>query len=235
MSALSHIRAVGLDLDGTLTEVFKSTPLPDVADALDVLRARNFTLRVLTNQAGLVYRDVTSKEFYPTAEKLALQLDQAATNLGLRDIPWYISVYDPALVSIIMRQYERAAADANNPELAMSNNPEEEAREELAQYARKAASRLQMFLNAYGLSHWRVGADPTWRKPLPGMLGAMSAEIGMPLSAIAYVGDMDGTREIPARSGRYPDSDKRFAEAAGCFFAGSLEALLQTIEKDDLS
>jgi len=69
------IRLLLCDLDGTLVETWRTTPLPDVRERLQVLQDQGVPVVVVTNQGGVGYRyaheqrgELAQAARYPTFE-----------------------------------------------------------------------------------------------------------------------------------------------------------------------
>lgn len=92
------IRLLLCDLDGTLVEAWRTTPLPDVRERLIVLRDQGVPVVVVTNQGGVGYRYAHEQRGewaraaqYPTFEAIQSRLAAIAAVLPLNR--GYVSLY----------------------------------------------------------------------------------------------------------------------------------------------
>ena len=92
------IRLLLCDLDGTLVEAWRTTPLPDVRERLLVLRDQGVPVVMVTNQGGVGYRYAHEQRGewaraaqYPTFEAIQSRLAAIAAVLPLSC--GYVSLY----------------------------------------------------------------------------------------------------------------------------------------------
>ena len=92
------IRLLLCDLDGTLVEAWRTTPLPDVHERLTVLRDQGVPVVVVTNQGGVGYRYAFEQRGEwaraarcPTFEDIQARLAAIAAALPLSRL--YVSLY----------------------------------------------------------------------------------------------------------------------------------------------
>jgi histidinol phosphatase-like enzyme len=160
-------------LDGFLVEPFQTTPRPGAVEQLSALQTRGLRVAVATNQAGPVWRAVTGKAKFPTAEQVADRLREAAGRLGLEENPWYIALFDGRALSLLR---------ASEIDAVLRGMPE----------------RLREALAGIPAA---VSADPTWRTPAPGMLLASCAAWGIEPSEAVYGGELEADQQAAAAAG----------------------------------
>ena len=92
------IRLLLCDLDGTLVDAWRTTPLPDVRERLRVLQDQGVPVVVVTNQGGVGYRYAYEQRGewaqavqYPTFEDVQARLAAIAESLPFTRS--YISLY----------------------------------------------------------------------------------------------------------------------------------------------
>ena len=109
------------DLDGTLVEKYGTLPLPNVPSRLEKLADSGHKLAIATNQAGLAWRILTKATKFPDVHSMAQRFEQIARVLHqLKDIPWFISVFD-SRVKLHSNQYQNLCTELTNtcPQLTL--------------------------------------------------------------------------------------------------------------------
>ena len=183
--------AIGYDLDGTLVESFQSEPLPAVLEHLAVLKQRsNLRLFVVSNQAGPVYHAMfAGSAKFPTCDQLAERIADAATRLGLLDVPWFVATWH-GNSRIYDQPHEIVGAWAK-----ASGEVAEELRFE-----------IQRRLPDLAL---HVSGSPHWRKPEWGMLEQAAWLLGVSAVSMIFVGDMETDKEAAIEYGAvYVDAEQ---------------------------
>jgi Polynucleotide kinase 3 phosphatase len=205
------------DLDSTLTygwtePTLQGQPMPGVLEVLAYLKEQNKPIRVLSNQAGVLwehYQDEIirlhpewKRRDYPTVAQLAAKIGKAMNALGLTDI--YIAIWDEKLLELITPVVHKTP---NN--VYWHETPSVAFRDQVLATAMSLSVSLEDALSEYGVNakvaHWR-----TWRKPEPGMILQAAADLGIEdLNTILYCGDMHHEKS---------NSDLMAAQNAGCQF-----------------
>lgn len=179
---INTINTVICDLDGTLVEGWGKTPLDGVLETLADLRRRNISVDVATNQTGPLWRAVTGKSAFPTAQDVANRLVDCAEELNLRDQAiWCVAIWDSKL----------ADHQALPPSLL------------------DIWTTIDNILHKRGISAL-VSPLPEWRKPGDGMLKMICRLRGIHPDNAIFVGDMDTDRQAAEAAGmrfveRVPD------------------------------
>jgi len=133
----------------------------------------------------------TGQDKYPTPVTLGEALKPVIMQLNIQG-PWYISLYDQKAVDLINKNVNReilavsdmAGHSADNQTPPMYETPEE------------AMNRLQKELfEVLQQFNVRIGIDPSWRKPMPGMLIEAMREAGISREDTLYVGDRPEDKE----------------------------------------
>jgi histidinol phosphatase-like enzyme len=204
------IRAIGLDIDGTVRYSFKDErkgqPIEDAKDVIAELKRRGIKLFVATNQAGATWREALSSrnkegwEKYPTAEEVAEDIVSFAREVGLDDVYWCVSVYDPRIIKVLTPTVEESIAEATMP---FGHAEEDYPEDILDEISREIGVGIQSTLRLAGMTA-NVSALPRWRKPESGMLKKAAENLKCSTDQILYVGDMD--------------TDEQAAHNAGCSF-----------------
>lgn len=189
------IKAFFSDLDDTLTYGFmhpevQGQPMPSVLEVIKHLKEQGTPIKVLSNQAGVLYEhfqdDIMQihpewkRRDYPTVMRIADMLSKSMHALGLMDI--YVAVYDGNLQGLLVPLYN----SLTNPSL-------------VTRAATMIAQQLQETLVARGINA-QVSGAPNWRKPEIGMLRKAADDLGIKsysdddgpeeFSQIVYCGDM---------------------------------------------
>jgi len=162
----------GFDFDGTLVRSFTAEPLPGAWAALQPYRAGLPTF-IATNQAGLVYREMTGDARYPTVKQVAENITHALKALAFR----------PSLLLVAVHS-GREGADWQ----AASN---------------RMSTQLEFVLQfRFGLTiDVRVSPQLNWRKPNPRMLTYAAEQLGTPIQSITYIGDMESDQQAAEAAG----------------------------------
>jgi D-glycero-D-manno-heptose 1,7-bisphosphate phosphatase len=87
------MRLLLADLDGTLVETWRETPLPGIPERLAGLRAQGVTVAVVTNQGGVGYRYAHEQRSewaqaarYPTLDQVLIRLEAITGVIPIRRI-----------------------------------------------------------------------------------------------------------------------------------------------------
>jgi HAD superfamily hydrolase (TIGR01662 family) len=210
-----NIKTVGLDVDGTIRYSFKDErkrqPIDGAKEIIAKLKDKGIKLFVATNQAGPTWAEAYARNRqkekankYPDIDEVAKDIVSFAKEVNLFNVPWYIATYDERIRNVL----KEGLAD---PEGAFRLI------HETIEY------NMQWFLQNLPdtkMQKIETRADPSWRKPEPGMIQRAATELECLTSEILYVGDMD--------------TDEQAAQNAGARFFDvrkhSLEEILEAID-----
>jgi len=167
MKDVSQYRVIIFDLDGTLVESFKTTPLPGRVECIATLQEQGVRIAICTNQEPIIWRWATGQEKYPDAEKIAGNLVGIHEALGLSQIPWFVSIGDTRTIEIMGDVSYNAALLAIENRLLSTLNP-------------------KLF---------RVSGRSDWRKPDAGMLVEAAWRFDVPVADCLFVGARNEDRQ----------------------------------------
>ena len=188
------------DLDWTLRGTISGKTFPEHISDWQLLPCRLEKIKeiqkadknivVLTNQGGLIWREATGSDKYPTPIMLAESLKHTIMLLSwqcsTKQDPWYISLYDQRAVDLINKNIEKEilaasmiAGHSTDPQAA----PEYETPEEIL---KRLQNELFEVLQRFNV---RISIDPSWRKPEPGMLQHAIQLFQVELEETLFVGD----------------------------------------------
>lgn len=126
---------------------------------------------IATNQAGPVFRAVLGQATYPSVEDVAQRLTD-----GLRALDWRPDLLLICVAPPLKHQQDYAWVRA----------------------ASEAITALNVTIPGLIV---RIGRDPTWRKPQPGMLFAAARYYDMRIRSMCYIGDMETDRQAARATG----------------------------------
>jgi histidinol phosphatase-like enzyme len=208
---MQHLRTKGIicDVDGYLVTTWTTQPLPGVVIALKQLREMQLPIAIATNQAGPLWRAITGRHQYPTVRQVAHSLLQIAQTLGLEQSDWYVALWDEDVKHEVIPPLAYKSTMPIGPDDAQIASKAPQKVEALASQLSAEMQEALVGLQA------KASADPTWRKPAPGMLLAACARWGIAPQEAIYGGDLE--------------SDKEAAHAAGMNFASTLAEVVASL------
>jgi phosphoglycolate phosphatase-like HAD superfamily hydrolase len=184
--SLDKYKVIIFDMDGTLTEAFKTTILPHRTEHMIQLRGQGKTIAVVTNQAGPLWREATGRIKYPRAAAIAENIYIVSTGLNFLEEHWFVSTSDFRARDLF--------GDESDYQAALIRIEQE-------------------FADVIDADLIHVSSEPTWRKPGPGMLLAAASQLNVELPQCLMVGDRSEDAEAAAAAGiDFVDSSQFFED-----------------------
>ena len=176
---MKDYKLIAFDLDWTIRGTISGKTFPEHVSDWQILPGRlekikelqkaDKNIAVCTNQGGLLWREATGGDKYPTpimlAESLKPFIMQLSWQSATKQDPWYVSLYDQRAVDLINKDADPYKAQ-----------------EILTRLQNELFEALQRF-------NVRISIDPSWRKPEPRMIQHAIQLFEAELEETLFVGD----------------------------------------------